>query len=191
MKKLSEKIRRAVRNYFAKLNMNSGYLYRRRGISSRTDPAAYPNEKKRIWINIVLFIATILSTTIAGSQSDESLSSMILSGLPFSMTLMAILLSHEMGHYLTARHFGVSATLPYFIPFPSIIGTMGAVIKLKSPINDRRSLLYIGALGPIAGFALSLIACIAGIYLSEIKPLPVHGDGLLPVFGDSGRGAQP
>ncbi len=141
--------------------------------------------KSRLWINILLFVITFITTTLAGSQTTESAGSLILSGLPFSITIMAILLSHEMGHYLAARHFGINATLPYFIPFPSIIGTMGAVIKIKSPIKDKRALLYIGAMGPLFGFILSLVAVIVGIYFSEIRPLPASTDGFMPVFGDS------
>ncbi|HDP80330.1 MAG TPA: site-2 protease family protein [Spirochaetes bacterium] len=136
-------------------------------------------------MHLVLFAVTAVTTTLAGMQPRETLLASVLSGLPFSMTIMAILLSHEMGHYLAARRFGVKATLPYFIPFPSIIGTMGAVIKIKSPIRDRRALLYIGAMGPLVGFVLSLAATIAGMYLSEIKPLPAPGTGDIPIFGDS------
>jgi membrane-associated protease RseP (regulator of RpoE activity) len=140
---------------------------------------------KRVWINILLFLLTVISTTIAGAESGDSIIEIILTGLPFSLTIMTILLSHEMGHYLTARYFGVKATLPYFIPFPSIIGTMGAVIKLKSSITERRVLLYIGAMGPIAGFIVSLFAAVIGIYLSEVKPIPVSSDGMTLIFGDS------
>ncbi len=137
------------------------------------------------WVHITLFLITAVTTTLAGMQDKETLAASILSGLPFSITIMTILLSHEMGHYLAARRFNVRATLPYFIPFPSIIGTMGAVIKIKSPIRDRRALLYIGAMGPLVGFVLSLIASAAGIYLSEVKPLPAGGNSEIPIFGDS------
>jgi Predicted membrane-associated Zn-dependent proteases 1 len=97
---------------------------------------------------------------------------------------MTILGVHEFGHYFAARRFGVDATLPYFIPFPSIVGTMGAVIKTKSPIPHRRALFYIGVMGPIPGFIVSLAAVIVGIMLSEIQPLP-PAEGITPVFGDS------
>jgi membrane-associated protease RseP (regulator of RpoE activity) len=176
---VKKRIIRILSRYFALLNMNPGA-----GLVKKTGKAE-DHGKKRLWINILLFIITFITTTLAGSQTAESAGSIILSGLPFSITIMAILLSHEMGHYLAARHFGIRATLPYFIPFPSIIGTMGAVIKIKSPIKDRKALFYIGAMGPVSGFILSLAAVIAGVYLSEIKPLPAVTDGFLPVFGDS------
>jgi membrane-associated protease RseP (regulator of RpoE activity) len=91
-------------------------------------------------------------------------------GLPFSLTLLFILLTHEMAHYLMSRRHNVSATLPYFIPAPSFIGTFGAVIKMKRPIPDRRSLIDIGASGPICGFIVAVIASVIGLSLSEIKP---------------------
>lgn len=177
---MKKKVIQAIKSYFATLNMNSS-PYRQTSVVSRD----MGNKDTRLWVHILLFVMTIITTTLAGAQSADTIKDIILSGLPFSITIMAILLSHEMGHYLAARHFGVRATLPYFIPFPSIIGTMGAVIKIKSPIRDKRALLYIGAMGPIVGFTLSLAAVIVGIYLSEIKPLPTEGNGLIPIFGDS------
>ncbi len=177
---LMNKIITYFETYFSILNMDPGTvnLMKRRS-SLKTD------KETGLWVHILLFCVTIITTTLAGTQGGETFFDIMISGLPFSITIMTILLSHEMGHYLTARLYGIKATLPYFIPFPSIIGTMGAVIKIKSPINDRKALLYIGALGPIVGFILSLIASIAGIYLSEIKPLPTDTNGLVPIFGDS------
>jgi membrane-associated protease RseP (regulator of RpoE activity) len=176
-----KKILPSIRKYFNWLNMKPDEHYIRRSVHY---DATFRNYK-RLWINILLFLVTVISTTVAGAESADNIGDIILSGLPFSLTLMAILFSHEMGHYLAARYFGVKATLPYFIPFPSIIGTMGAVIKLKSQITERRVLLYIGAMGPIAGFILSLIAAVIGIYLSEVKPIPVSTDGMTLIFGDS------
>jgi len=138
------------------------------------------------WVNIILFIITFITTTLAGGQSGNGFISYFISGLPYSLTLLAILLTHEFGHFFAAKKFGVDATYPYFIPFPSIIGTMGAVIKTRSPIPDRRALLYIGAMGPLPGFIVSLVAVIVGIYFSEIKPLPPAGGEIpIPIFGDS------
>jgi membrane-associated protease RseP (regulator of RpoE activity) len=171
----------SIRKYFSWLNMSPEKFYVRSKIYRDIEFHNY----RRVWINIVLLIITVITTTAAGAESYDSIGAIIFSGLPFSLTIMAILFSHEMGHYLTARYFGVKATLPYFIPFPSIIGTMGAVIKLKSPITDRRTLLYIGAMGPIAGFTLSLIAAVIGISISKIQPLPVTHDGMTLIFGDS------
>jgi membrane-associated protease RseP (regulator of RpoE activity) len=92
-------------------------------------------------------------------------------GLPFSITLLLILLTHEFSHYFMSRKHNVSVTLPYFIPAPSIIGTFGAIIKMKPPILDRRSLIDIGASGPIGGFIVAVIAVIIGLHYSEIKPI--------------------
>ena len=92
----------------------------------------------------------------------------IYKGIPFAVTLMVILLSHELSHYFTSKRHGVKATLPYFIPAPTIIGTFGAFIKMKSPIVTRQSLIDIGASGPIAGFVISVIATIVGLSMSEV-----------------------
>jgi membrane-associated protease RseP (regulator of RpoE activity) len=82
--------------------------------------------------------------------------------MSFAVTLMAILLSHECAHYAASRAHGVSASLPYFIPRLQMIGTMGAFIKMKSPIITRRALIDIGASGPIAGFIVAVAACVIG-----------------------------
>ena len=141
---------------------------------------------KPIALNLILFFATFLTTAYAGANSGEKLYSFLISGLPYAISIMAILFSHEMGHYFAARYFGVRATLPYFIPFPSLAGTMGAVIKIKSPIPDKRALFYIGIMGPAAGFIVSLVAVIYGLYTSEILPLPPSGGEFsVLIFGDS------
>ena len=172
---------RILRNYLASLNMNPDRIR----IRKQYFIEGGKSEKNHVWINILLFITTIFTTTFAGAESGDTILEIFLSGLPFSLTIMTILLSHEMGHYLAAKYFGVSSTLPYFIPFPSIIGTMGAVIKVKSPIPDRKALLYIGAMGPVTGFIFSLIAIIIGVYLSEVKPVPINPDGFNIFFGNS------
>ncbi len=149
----------------------------------------------RLWLHIVLLLATFLSTLVVGAHMqfnfihhqpvfslDEDLfspfvtwiahPSQLLGGIPFSLTLMLILLSHEMGHYLYARHYRVYATLPYFIPFPSLIGTLGAFIRIKSPIPSRAALFDIGIAGPIAGFIPACAALLLGLSLSH----PLHGN---------------
>src|SRR5438552_8972060 len=97
--------------------------------------------------------------------------SILVNGLPFSLAIMSILLAHEMGHYLTCRYYGIDATLPYFIPAPTYVGTMGAFIKIKSPIQHRAALLEVGIAGPIAGFVLAVPALIIGLaksgYIAE------------------------
>jgi membrane-associated protease RseP (regulator of RpoE activity) len=100
--------------------------------------------------------------------------SRLLLGIPFSATLLFILLAHEMGHYLFCRYYKVRATLPFFIPAPILIGTLGAVIRIKAPIRSRAALFDIGIAGPIAGFVVAVITLGAALTLS--KPLaPVMG----------------
>ncbi|MBI1741003.1 MAG: site-2 protease family protein [Acidobacteriales bacterium] len=146
--------------------------------------------RRRLWVHIVLLLATFLSTLVVGermqynflhSQPVFSLNgdlflpfvtwiahpSELLLGIPFSLTLMFILLAHEMGHYLYARHYRVYATLPYFVPFPSLIGTLGAFIRIRSPIPSRAALFDIGIAGPIAGFIPACVALVAGLSLSH------------------------
>jgi hypothetical protein len=92
----------------------------------------------------------------------------LVKGIPFSFSLILILGSHELGHYLTARRYGVDATLPYFLPIPHpLIGTMGAFIRIKSPIPNRRALVRLGAAGPLVGFALAVPVVIVGMMLSK------------------------
>lgn len=113
---------------------------------------------RQLLLHFFLLIATLVTTFLAG-------------GLAFGITLILILGAHEMGHYIITRKWGMSATLPYFIPAPPpfIAGTFGAFIKMKSPIPNRRVLLEIGAAGPIAGFVVCIPALIIGLTLSEIR----------------------
>ena len=99
----------------------------------------------------------------------------ILMGVPFALTLMLILLAHEMGHYLYCRHYDVDATLPYFIPAPTLIGTLGAFIRIKSPIRSRSALFDIGIAGPIAGFVIAVAVLFLSLPLS--KPLVPNTPG--------------
>ncbi len=95
--------------------------------------------------------------------------SRLLLGIPFSGTLLFILLAHEMGHYLFCRYYGVRATLPFFIPAPTLIGTLGALIRIKAPIRSRAALFDIGIAGPIAGFVVAVATLAVAFTLS--KPL--------------------
>lgn len=144
-----------------------------------------PSVKKQL--PYFLFLATILTTTAAGAiqQGVDLLRNPlgIWKGLPFSVTLMAILIVHEMSHYTASKIHRVPATLPFFIPAPSIIGTFGAVIRMKGVFWDRRTLLDIGASGPIGGFLLSLPALVAGFALSKV--VPGGGSGFDIVLGGS------
>ncbi len=146
-------------------------------------------------IHVLLFILTFLTTLFAGCLQVGVVPWLnpekIHQGLPFSLTLLFILMTHELSHYYFSRRHGVSATLPYFIPAPSLIGTFGAVIRMKPPIPDRRALIDIGASGPIGGFIVAIIAVIIGLNFSPVMPLegiPAHdfdlalGESLLFAF---------
>jgi membrane-associated protease RseP (regulator of RpoE activity) len=148
--------------------------------SARTTGALRP-------IHVLLFFATLLTTTMAGSFQagvnpfDDPW--LLVRGLPFSATLMTILLIHEMGHFVVSRVHGVAATPPYFIPGPPIlIGTFGAFIRMNTPTN-RRALFDVGAAGPWAGFLAAVPAVLYGLSLSEVRPLAPDAGGL--VLGDS------
>lgn len=106
-------------------------------------------------------------------------------GLIFSLSLLAILFSHEMGHYIACRRYGVSATLPFFIPAPPlfIAGTFGAFIKIRSPIPSRRALFDIGLAGPLAGFVALLPVAVVGILTLASPQIPA-GHGTLIYFND-------
>ena len=149
-----------------------------------------PPPRQSWWLYVVFLLLTLLSTTVVGARmefhylhnqpvfslDDDFLSpfvtwiahpSELLPGLPFSLTLMFILFSHEMGHYLYARHYRVYATPPFFVPFPSLIGTLGAFIRIKGSIPSRAALFDIGIAGPIAGFIPACVALVYGLSLSH------------------------
>jgi membrane-associated protease RseP (regulator of RpoE activity) len=96
---------------------------------------------------------------------------LLVDGLAFSITLMTILLAHELGHYFACRYYGIDASLPYFLPVPSPIGTLGAFIRIRSPIYTRRALFDVGIAGPLAGFAVLVPALVIGISESKV----IHG----------------
>ncbi|MBI4496230.1 MAG: site-2 protease family protein [Deltaproteobacteria bacterium] len=140
-----------------------------------------PRPRKRL--NVLLFFLTVLTTVLAGAMQEGvnplTEPRLIYRGIPFSFSLMGILLAHELGHYLMARRYGLNVTLPYFIPAPSLIGTFGAFIKMRSPVRDRRMLLDVGAAGPLVGVAVSLPFLFLGLKLSEIRPLSGQGGAIL------------
>ncbi|MEE3258282.1 MAG: site-2 protease family protein, partial [Candidatus Latescibacterota bacterium] len=126
-----------------------------------TPPSIQQPTPTRPWLHLLLFALTMFSMTAAGAmqQGVDPLSSLaalvhLVEGIPFAATLLFILTVHEFGHYFAARRWGVKASLPYFLPLPyvSFLGTLGAVIKIRSPIPHKRALLDIGAAGPLAGF---------------------------------------
>jgi Peptidase family M50 len=149
--------------------------------------------KQRYWLHIILFVTTIFTTLVVGARmefnfqhnlpafslNDDDISifpvrwimaepSRLLLGMPFASTLMLILLAHEMGHYLCCRYYGVNATLPFFIPAPTLIGTLGAFIRIRSPIRSRSALFDIGIAGPIAGFVVAVTVLMFAMPLSKV-----------------------
>jgi membrane-associated protease RseP (regulator of RpoE activity) len=146
--------------------------------------------KQRYWLHALLLLLTLLTTTVvgaglarsfaAGRPFDYDLTSgyiamwhdpaFLLDGLPFSLTLLLILMSHEMGHFLAARYYRVDATLPFFLPAPTLIGTFGAFIRIRSAILARRILFDIGIAGPLAGFAMLILPMAAGVSMSKVVP---------------------
>jgi membrane-associated protease RseP (regulator of RpoE activity) len=137
-------------------------------------------------INLALLLVTLLTTTLAGATfanvnvlpalqlaldgNFASLFSAMAAGAPFATTLLLILGVHEMGHYVAGKLHGAAVTLPYFIPMPFGLGTLGAFIQLKSPVEDRKALFDIGLAGPVAGFIVALPLMIIGLMASTIVP---------------------
>jgi len=159
--------------------------------------------KNRTWINFLLFGLTVVSAFFVGISWSLSFKygDAVNQDFPFSLgarffkdpqvislsalyaaVLITILLGHELGHYLTCRRYGIDATLPFFIPAPTLIGTLGAFIKIKSPITRKQQLFDIGAAGPLTGFILALPALFIGLSLSKIVPALPKNESI--VFGE-------
>ncbi|OPZ69934.1 MAG: Peptidase family M50 [bacterium ADurb.Bin478] len=150
-----------------------------------TEDAAFSAPRRRRWfpfrglptdrpvVNVILFLATLLSTYVTN-------------GLWYSAAILSILLAHEMGHYVMCRRYGVPATLPFFIPFPLLnpFGTMGAVIQMKGVIPSRRALFDIGAAGPLAGLVVTLPAVFLGLKWSTVVPISTLVDSSM-TLGES------
>lgn len=166
-------------------------------------------------LHSLLLVATAITTTLTGAawtvqvQEDSSVMGLLISptlavlkeaatgnfdplakGFLFTFTLLMILAAHELGHYFACRHYGVRATLPFFIPAPptiTLFGTFGAVIKIKEQIKSRRALFDIGIAGPLAGFAFALPAAVIGlIFATPASPAAVSAatSGGIPQFND-------
>ncbi len=153
-------------------------------------------EKRKFpWINLLLFVITGMTTILAGAWQDgidiiarpgiliQDPLAVIHRGLPFSLSLLAILLFHEFGHYTAARIHKVNVTLPYFIPAPTMLGTFGAFIKSKSVFVNKKQLLDVAVAGPLAGLVISIIVLIIGINGSILMPITVKGEEIF--FGNS------
>lgn len=130
-------------------------------------PGELPKSAGRPWIAVGMFMLTVLSTLWVGSGYAREPDN-LLAGWPFAVSLLGILLAHEMGHYVVARWQKIPASLPYFIPFPTILGTMGAVIQIKAPPRNRRSLLLLGAAGPLAGLVVAIPVLLLGLSQSSV-----------------------
>jgi membrane-associated protease RseP (regulator of RpoE activity) len=154
-----------------------------------------PRPRQRYWLHALLLLVTFFTTLMVGTRLETNFlqgkpifslgedavplfpigfiaehPARIWMGLPFSVALMTILLAHEMGHYLYCLRYGVYATLPFFIPAPTLIGTMGAFIRIKSPIRSRAALFDIGIAGPIAGFIVATLVLFASLTMSKVSP---------------------
>ena len=168
-------------------------------------PRASPPQPPSIWPALILFLLTVLTTLSVGSEfalsytqnrepfsGDQDPFSMMLVpfqhphllvlGVPFSFTLLVILMAHEMGHFVACRFYGISASYPYFIPAPTLFGTFGAFIRIRSPITTRRALFDVGFAGPLVGFLIAAPAMAFAVAHSKIIPgVQNHADVL---FGD-------
>ncbi len=138
-------------------------------------------------LNIFLFFLTFASTLTVGAlhQGADIMADpgLLVKGLPFSLTLLGILLVHEFSHYFMSRKHGVDSSLPYFIPAPTLFGTLGAFITMRSRITTRNALMDIGSSGPIAGFLVSVAATVIGLMYSDIQAVSSSGETI--VLGDS------
>jgi membrane-associated protease RseP (regulator of RpoE activity) len=169
------------------------------------EPYVWPEQKpslRSLLIAIGLFVLTAFSTLAAGVQFAAAYNAgqqpalddfavsffqpfleprLFLIGIPFAATLMAILLAHELGHYFACRYYRIAATYPYFIPAPTLIGTLGAFIRIRSPIVNRRALFDVAIAGPIVGFIVAVPALAIAIAHSRFA---VGGDqDALVIFG--------
>jgi len=156
-------------------------------VLSDPDPA---QQRRGVRLPIVLFCLTVLSTLAVGTEFAMAYANnrapfsngfdfyfeilhepgLLLLGIPFSFTLLTILSAHELGHYFACRYYHIQATYPYFIPAPTIIGTMGAFIRIRSPIVNRKALFDVGLAGPVVGFLFAVPALAIAIAFSKIVP---------------------
>lgn len=138
-----------------------------------------PRRRGRPWLNLLLFLLTIGSTTFFGALHYEGFAlafepgaapTTLWHGLWYSVTILTILGAHELGHYYACRYYRVDASIPYFLPAPFLTGTLGAFIRIREPIPTKRMLFDIGVAGPIAGFAVAVPALFIGLSLSLVLP---------------------
>ena len=142
----------------------------------------------RLWVHGVLLFMTFVTTTLAGANHyggfisdfterfpDVSLTTLLVHGLWYSATILAILGCHELGHYIACRYYDVDASRPFFLPMPFLFtGTLGAFIRIREPIPSKRMLFDIGIAGPIAGFIVAVPALLVGLRMSHVVALPLR-----------------
>ncbi len=139
----------------------------------RAIPGQLPTTTPNVRLATIFLGLTVISTIFAGTffgwDTQRSIWENLLSGAYFALPMLAILVAHESGHYVVARRLGVPVTLPFFIPMPlSFLGTMGALIQMKAPPQNRRHLLAVGIAGPLAGLLVALPVLLLGLHLSEV-----------------------
>jgi membrane-associated protease RseP (regulator of RpoE activity) len=148
-------------------------------------------QRKSLAIAILLFVLTLISTLAVGVQFSSAYASgqtpdfdeffatyatllahpqLLLAGVPFAFTLIGILLAHELGHYFACRYYRISASYPYFIPAPTLIGTLGAFIRIRSAIYNRKALFDVGFAGPVVGFLFAIPALAIAVIYSKVVP---------------------
>jgi membrane-associated protease RseP (regulator of RpoE activity) len=155
--------------------------------------APAPPKASNPMINIVLFVLTVLCVMAAGAQipanvpvpKDDDFAVILLqfqymlTGWPFALSLMSILLAHEFGHYFASRYHKLAASLPYFIPMPlPPVGTMGAVIRLKETPKNKRILLDVGIAGPLAGLVVAIPVLLIGLHMSSLEHNLINTSGI-------------
>lgn len=130
---------------------------------------------------ITFFTTTVIGTELSGVTAEQlqSNSSLLLKGLPYSLGIVTILGLHELSHYLTAIHYKIKATLPYFIPIPFFLGTFGAFISMRSPVPNRKALFDVSIAGPWGGIIATIPLLFWGLSLSEVVPIDPKASSLL------------
>lgn len=167
-------------------------------------PPARPR-RRPLWPALILFLLTVISTLAVGAEFSQSYAEnrepfsgdqnplammlipfehpqMLALGIPFSFTLLTILFAHEMGHYVACKVYGIDVSYPYFIPAPTLFGTFGAFIRIRSPITTRRALFDVGLSGPVMGFLIAAPAMAYAVATSKVVPGVEQGAAIL--FGN-------
>jgi membrane-associated protease RseP (regulator of RpoE activity) len=169
-------------------------------------PRPLSARRRPLWPALILFLLTVVSTLAVGAEFAQSYAQdrepfsgdqnpfammlipfqhprMLALGIPFSFTLLAILFAHEMGHYVACKIYGIDVSYPYFIPAPTLFGTFGAFIRIRSPITTRRALFDVGLSGPVLGFLIAVPAMAFAVATSKVVPGVDHGAAIL--FGNT------